>query len=451
MSRSLLYLVGAGILILSTAAAGWETDLHYGLTKWLAFQAGFNLEDAEVIAHGTQEPDDGKLYPAPVAVFEAACLGHRNEDLSRLVQTYHFPSYGPVPGAPPKRVVSPGSAPATALVQKEIQTNLPNEPREKTLEHLGVALHPLEDSWAHQGEPGIPWTCSQDLAYGHPSSRGGWRKHDADLTYLHQLPDTVDTAHLTYDLLVSFLANHPKLRSHPAIPWKNIQGQVTEFAKAASKEAKTDWFKSQANVPFSSYTSNPDFLRSINLPDKNSAHADLAPRFLNVSQVQFRDPGLEIPKDLQEFVNKFLTTWIADRSPRRALDLTDPKGIAAPFMASSPQSDPPTLTEGLLGMWLVRDHGLVNAMGHGSGNSAEFARFRDLPQIEAGSLNAAIEGSEKRAYDIIPVDGGKEDSNREAFGVIFQFRHCPRDAVILIVRRDVAKGWVVSRLMWWIL
>jgi len=32
-------------------AAAWEADVHYGLVKWLAFQAGFSLADAEV-AHG---------------------------------------------------------------------------------------------------------------------------------------------------------------------------------------------------------------------------------------------------------------------------------------------------------------------------------------------------------------------------------------------------------------
>ena len=338
-------LVCIGLLFLSGVAAGWETDLHYGLTKWLAFQAGFSLQDAEVIARGTQEPDEGKLYPAPVAVFEAACLRHRNEDLSRLVQTYHFPSYGPLPGTPPQRAVSPGSAPATALAEKEIQTNLPDEPREKTLEHLGVALHPLQDSWAHQGEPGIPWTCSSDLAYGHPSTRGGWRKHDADLTYLHQVPDTLETAHKTYDMLVRFLAKHPTMRSHPSAPWGSLESKVTAFAKAASKETKSDWFKSQADVPFSSYTSHPNFLRSINLPDKNTATAEVVPKLVNVSEAQIQPDRLEVPKDLSEFVNKFLATWITDRSPGRALNFTDPKEITKPFLDGTSGADPVALTE----------------------------------------------------------------------------------------------------------
>ena len=28
----------------------WEEDLHYGLTKWIAYKVGFSLADAETIA-----------------------------------------------------------------------------------------------------------------------------------------------------------------------------------------------------------------------------------------------------------------------------------------------------------------------------------------------------------------------------------------------------------------
>ena len=65
---------------ISSSLFAWEMDLHYGLTKWLAFYAGFSLGDAEIIARGTQDPDEGKLYPAPSAVFAAACLGRSDED-----------------------------------------------------------------------------------------------------------------------------------------------------------------------------------------------------------------------------------------------------------------------------------------------------------------------------------------------------------------------------------
>src|SRR5271156_5474506 len=215
--------------LLSTSLLAWEMDVHYGLTKWLAFQAGFSLADAEVIARGAEAPDEGKLFPAPSAVFKAACLGNRDRDISALVET-------------------------------QIQTSLPTQPRERTLELLGVALHPLEDSWSHQGEPAIPTTCAEDYAFGHPVSRGGWRKHDADLTYLHQTPDTVEMAGRTYEKLVKFLASHPAMRDHAAATWSSVEVQVRLFAKAATKSEKLAWFQSQKSVPFATYTSYPRFL-----------------------------------------------------------------------------------------------------------------------------------------------------------------------------------------------
>jgi len=148
------------------------------------------------------------------------------------------------------------------MVETQIQTNLPTQPRERTLELLGVALHPLEDSWSHQGEPAIPIACSADYAFGHPVSRGGWLKHDADLTYLHETPDTVEMARRTYEKLVKFLGNHPTLRDHHATAWAGLEPQVLKFAKAASKADKLSWFQEQKGVPFNSYTTYPNFLKA---------------------------------------------------------------------------------------------------------------------------------------------------------------------------------------------
>jgi hypothetical protein len=154
--------------------------------------------------------------------------------LSRLIQTYHFPSYGTIPGLPSTRSVDAAHIDnaASDMVDTEIQTTLPNRPRAKTLETLGVALHPLQDSWSHQGEPDIPWACAKLFAFGHPSTRGGWLYHDADLTYLHERPDTVETAQRTYDKLVAFLARHPKMRDHATVEWTKLSPEVLKFAAA---------------------------------------------------------------------------------------------------------------------------------------------------------------------------------------------------------------------------
>jgi hypothetical protein len=344
---------------------------------------------------------------------------------------------------------------ATNLVEKEIQTVLPGQPREKTLLQLGVALHPLQDSWSHQGEPDIPWTCSKQLAYGHPEKRGGWRKHDADLSYLHQVPDTTDTARRTYDKLVAFLANHSRLREHPAVPWNTLEPQVAEFAKAASRSEKRAWFQSQRDVPLSSYTSHPDFLDRINLPESRKTSASRITSFLmNANAAQLPSTGHLAAKDVYGFVGQFLNLWIVQHRPQQALELTNPDELAAPYVEGLRPGAGIEMTRSILSMWLVRDHGLVNSLGHGVENRPSmWKEFEELPQIDAGSLQSAIMGSGDQPYDIFPltVRKGMESEKNEAYGVVFQFRHAPRDSVALIVVNDQKRGWVVDGLVWWVL
>lgn len=157
--------LGLAFIIIFIALRGhaWGKDLHYGLSKWLAFKAGFSLDNAEIIALGTEAPDEGKLYPAVGAVIHAACTG-RDKDLSKLVQQYHFPGYGPVPGQPSTRKVDPGihDNASTDMVQKEVQAQLPHQPPDRTLTNLGVALHPLEDSWSRIAPFSVPKSSSGD-------------------------------------------------------------------------------------------------------------------------------------------------------------------------------------------------------------------------------------------------------------------------------------------------
>jgi len=457
MTKCRILLVAVLVASVSVVLFAWEMDLHYGLTKWLAFQAGFSLADAEIIARGTQDPDEGKLYPAPSAVFAAACLGRRDEDRVRLVQTYHFPSYGPIPGSPNARSVVPGLSDnaAAALVEKEIQTVLPNQPREKTLEQLGVALHPLEDSWSHQGEPDIPFICSKLLAYGHPENRGGWRKHDADLTYLHQVPDTIDTARRTYDLLVAFLSKHPSFRDHQAIPWSTLQPKIADFAKAGSKKEKVAWFQNQPDVPLSSYTTHPNFLQSINLPDSSRTKTSfLGAQAIHIQYVQERRDDIQPPNNVQGFVNEFLTVWIVKHRADLALRYMNPDFVAKPFSTDPGSGPSQALTRSILDMWLVRDHGMVNLLGHSTESGASaWQQFEKLPQIDAGSLQSAIVGIGDRPYEMFPLSEEKvsQFQDSKAYAVVFQFRHAPRDAVALILVSDQKGNWSVNGLLWWTL
>lgn len=466
----LLTWICAVCIILFTVeyASAWEPDVHYGLTKWLAFEAGFSLEDAEAIAAGAEEPDEGKLYPAPTAVIKAACLG-RDSDVVRLVQKYHFPSYGAMPGAPGGRVVTPGlsTGAATDLIDTEIQTNLPSRPKPLTLERLGVALHPLEDSWAHQGVPDspMPWVCSSDFSFGHPQARGGWRSHNADLTYLHPIPDTIQTAQHTYLKLEEFLQRHPALRAHPAASWKPLQGEVQRFAAASTKDEKRAWFSSQTLVPLSSYTTYPDFLARISLPRSAKLNVaqpnDRPPAFARFQMVEYQS---QVPSNVREFIDGFLNKWIVDRNLDGVLSEVNPEELARPFIESTEGRgvNSYTLTRDLLAMCLVADHGLVSSLGHGLNQRPETRiPLEKFPMIQAKTLRSAIsyqpEPSRERAepapYGVfsVKIADPRMRGSGEAYAVLFQFRHAPRDAIVLLVTQNPNHQWRVSQMMWWVL
>ena len=106
------------------------------------------------------------------------------------VQRFHFPGAGPVPGQPTQRSVSPGSGEAYRETNDRIRS--PSGTALTELKKFGEGLHPLQDSWSQQSQPGSPLgtifggaLCDRTYSWGHSDQRGGWREHDADLTFLH--------------------------------------------------------------------------------------------------------------------------------------------------------------------------------------------------------------------------------------------------------------------------
>ena len=161
------------LLVLRAAPAlGWEADVHYGLNKWLAAKTGFDSRDAESIAHGTLNKDHG-INDARFLVWHYACLG-RDIQASELVRDAHFPSFVKLPDEAEARKVVAGSAAATREARKEVEVADTGD-REFGLLKFGEALHPLQDSWSHQGVPGIPPLCSSELSWGHPTHGEGGR------------------------------------------------------------------------------------------------------------------------------------------------------------------------------------------------------------------------------------------------------------------------------------
>jgi hypothetical protein len=251
MRCSLGPVVLISLLALPLPAQAWESDVHYGLTRWLAQQTGFSDEQSKWIADGDQGVDDSPITDPVHSTIASACTG-ADKTGSSEVHDHHFPSKNGVPDTPKQRVVEPG------LVQRQGSVNpAPRlSDRPSTFNDFGKYLHALQDTWSHQGIPDFPDPpCDQQLGWGHALARGGWACHLADLTYMWQAHDVPETAKATYDEMVAQSPGSPK-------PWKDLEPTVAEFAAARSKWEKDDWFRKQG---FSDRELG--FLQEISLPD----------------------------------------------------------------------------------------------------------------------------------------------------------------------------------------
>lgn len=448
------------VVLLAGSTRAWESDLHFGLTKWLAMKAGFREAEAQQIALGAEWPDLGRYYPAPRAVLESGCLT-RDTPTATFVQKHHFPSYAAVPGTASSRAVLPGSIDngANWWVRHEVSSVLSDAPPMFALHSLGMSLHPLEDSWSHQGEPDIPPLCEKDLAWSHPEARGGWRKHHADLTYLHET-DTVETAGTVYEYLLGFRKSHPGFGDRPPAGWAQLEPEVRKFAAARTKEAKREWFRAQTHVPFA----NLNFLNGISLPEGKPSPgpgpapgpAELLPAGLSVAVTA---PQESETACAEEFVRQFLSRWLIEQDIRGAAALTDLDRVAAGLAADDnkdlqgavrPQASEWVAT--VLGMWLIQDHGSVNAAGHGRPERG-FADLRGLVEdrsraarVQPRALEDAVRSPDGSApFVLIPMRRNPADDPRlRRYAVMLRFRHTPRDVLYLVVEGSERKWRIVG-------
>ena len=251
--RTSVIAVGFVLLAFVPPAAAWESDVHYGLTKWLAMKAGFDEGSATRIAIANLNADNS-LFGDAVGIMVVSCATDDAVGAGH-VHDFHFPSEFTVRNPPDKRRVEAGRvyekgklAPAPALKDFSDQGQL---------REFGQYLHAFQDSWSHQGKPDVPLFCKSELGWGHPLKRGGWSCHLADQTYYWskgygKTDDVIPMAFGTYKLLADISPKKPE-------DWSTLESQVADFAKARSKWEKDDWF---VKVGFA----DRDFLRGISLP-----------------------------------------------------------------------------------------------------------------------------------------------------------------------------------------
>jgi hypothetical protein len=461
----------AALIIISVVMGGeesavaWEGDVHYGLTYWLARRAGFSPEDAQLVAAGDLSADQGRYRSAPWAVALHIILGGDLE-ASKAVQEWHFPSYATLPARPDQRRVEPNSSAARHLALKEIDSVDLTVPRQLVLEEFGRSLHPLQDSWSHQGIPDIPFGIRPDLSWGHPKDRGGWRSHTADITCHHDPGETLGVARATFKLMLKFRSTHQMRSSSTPSEWEELVPRVEAFAQACSKQAKLQWFQSEA----------PEFggwspvLKRINL----RGHLDRAPMHL-ATPFDILPPA---PQDFREALTTFLTKWLVERDIPAALQFVSIADVAnqlsASKGASAGEEEASLWAQKFLTLWLIEDHGLVNELGHGIPAadgyvklpkstrelSDEFRLLRYEKLADAFEVPQGPSMEDATPFSIVEVSPDLLSRNAPdlqlqgltapLYAVLFNFVEFPHDTLILLTERK-SNSWRIIRMDWVVL
>jgi hypothetical protein len=358
-SRAVLLAVLASFAV---SAAAYEDDVHYGLTKWLAFVAGMTPEHAELVAVGNKDVD-GKALDAVRLVFYNACIGNDHVG-SGLVQTYHFPGEKKPPRSAKERIVVANSPAARYLAKTQIDNPRPGDNGRTSVTELGMALHAYQDSFSHQGEPQIPglvlMNCDPSLAWGHPGTRGGWSKHDADITSLDN-PTAVAMAEGTYCLLCDYREKVQGAKC--GRPFSAIKGTVERFVAASTKLAKWHWFS--VDNPFREHFSCL-FLKDINLED---GRVDWCPELklddfdtpgsLVVAQLNPPPAAALTAESPAAFIRALLETWFVRRDVHSLAAFYVDRQSFRNAHGLGEASDPDVLgaaTQKFVA-WLRRDHG----------------------------------------------------------------------------------------------
>lgn len=248
-----------------------KKDFHYYCIGVLAKAAGFKEDDALTIAYASQYVDDatesepirvGEMLFDPVrtAHFGLASLGWSIQ--KRVHIPFHFIPPKPLESPDDTFVTEPNSSFAQMIWNEAIKV----ENGLRRLCRMGVALHTLTDTWAHQGFSGRLDT-ENDVERIHIREGNKWKHLRLENLYLDFLPQIghaeagyfPDESYLTwkyqrrkpkkmvqrnntdefftaagtiYNLLLA--VNKPN--SDPSIPWNGIKNRIDDLLADPEEE-----------------------------------------------------------------------------------------------------------------------------------------------------------------------------------------------------------------------
>lgn len=422
-------------------AQAFESDVHFGLTQWLALKAGFTEAQAETIATGNQRSDSGVMDSVEL-VLEYACLG-AHADAAQVAQSYHFPSEGKPPAAPAQRAIVAGGAVARRPLNA-VQADAAKGKADFLLYKLGEALHLLQDSWSYQGVPATPVfpsspvRCDPQLAWTAPEARGGWASHRADLSKAWP-EDTLAMAEASYRALTQYPAVAGKARTPQ--DWAAVRAPLAGFIQGASKTEKRRWFVAQG-------MHNTRFLDSISLPDGKQPVATVmgadGRRLPALASGGTAQHGLDT--DTRQFFDLFFARWLGTDSPDAGL---------RELVSLQRQPD----LRARLKLWRMRDHGAVAELAHSpapltaaqqqtvdrlAGQARAYARYGQLSEAFFPLLLQGPGVSPLLPYAIHGLPPSSEGLARAI--AVAKLRHVPYDELAILAEKG-PKGWRAVQLI----
>lgn len=238
--RSISVSVAFWLLTYSGCAVSYETDVHYGLTYWLARKAGLDNQLAHEIARANERSDLGNISATHAILIEVCRGGGNIEDSSRGVRDRHFRSDVSVPEHPKKRPVEAAGKYAVQEVTERIEEH---EKLDDAPYRFGRALHGFQDSYSHQGEASTLLACPDRWVWSHSQARGGPDSHKHDFTYEYP-KDAKAMARRTYDVIVKFKKRRTSSNTTSAEP-ASLELDLNKFVGLKTKSEKEKWLIDQ--------------------------------------------------------------------------------------------------------------------------------------------------------------------------------------------------------------
>ncbi|WP_271411481.1 hypothetical protein [Pseudomonas sp. Q1-7] len=428
--------VAALLLMTSLAAGAYESDFHYGLTWWLARQAGFDALQSHHIARGNELTDTGMLDAKHAIVWRLCLAG--DENASRLTRELHFRAQKSPPADPEERIVDSGQAFASLEVKNLIREEGTEEV--DRLVRFGKALHGWQDAFSHKGVPDTPGRCAPDWVWAHPEKRGGAYRHQADQTFIYP-SDCLDAARTSYDLLLAYRRARAMPGSAP--DWSRLFDRVIAFCQANTRTAKAEWLHKQQVLQADAVARNTSLRNGDNPPSRG--RIDLGEKLPNATaaaaEVPFYEqqamawqadaqtrallqpllqslPSIEASAQAQAWAADFSQAWLTTPAEKLADAL-------APFFAEEVLKARPRHLHTLLRLRL-EDPGMA---------------VDDLKDLEAGQLVTA-KPDDWRSL-LVPVRGrdapflvGHREGDGQRIALISILRSAPNDVLLIDARHD---------------